>query len=192
MDVVLYYLTVPCVPDTMSLPVVQSLRHTAPSDPFPFPDTRHDLPDPFGVDRTRRTLLKALLDETKPLATHYGAICGLSELGPRVTQLLILPNLKEYLAKLEPKLAEGDGDGAKDAKAGEKEAVEKRKRRQRDARRVHDLLKRAVGTCLHAAPAVPVSAPVAARRPGKRAPRVEGKGKAPTGPATDTPGAWTT
>ena len=47
MDVVLYYLTVPCVPDTMSLPVVQSLRHTAPSDPFPFPDTRHDLPDPF-------------------------------------------------------------------------------------------------------------------------------------------------
>jgi hypothetical protein len=103
---------------------------------------------------------------------------------------LILPNLKEYLAKLEPKLAEGDGDGAKDAKAGEKKAVEKRKRRQRDARRVHDLLKRAVGTCLHAALAVPVSAQVAAGEPEKRAARLSGKGKEPTVLEADTRVCW--
>jgi transcription initiation factor TFIID subunit 6 len=39
------------------------------------------------------------------LPTHFGAISGLSALGPRVVRLLILPNLKQYLEVLEPHMA---------------------------------------------------------------------------------------
>ena len=66
--------------------------------------------------RITRTLLRAMLDAGKPLPTHFGAISGLSALGPRVVRLLILPNLKAYLAVLEPHLEPppplGGGGGA--------------------------------------------------------------------------------
>tara|TARA_B110000977_G_scaffold136659_2_gene173572 strand:- start:6011 stop:7738 length:1728 start_codon:yes stop_codon:yes gene_type:complete len=119
--------------------------------------------------RITRTLLKALLDDTKPLATHFGAICGLSALGPRVTRLLILPHLKQYLAQLEPKMTQ---DKKKPADAKE---AEKASRRVRDATKVHDALKRAVGECLHAALTVPASRSIAQDEPGKRAKRLQGK-----------------
>ena len=47
--------------------------------------------------RITRTLVKALLDPAKLLATHYGAVVGLAALGPRVTRLLILPHLRQIL-----------------------------------------------------------------------------------------------
>ena len=104
--------------------------------------------------RITRTLLRALLDASKPPSTHFGAVAGLSALGPRVTRLLLLPNLEAYLATLEPHLAEGEGAGAganatADATEEEKAAVAKATRRRADARRVHDALKEAVGKCLH-------------------------------------------
>ncbi|RKP38783.1 hypothetical protein BJ085DRAFT_8743, partial [Dimargaris cristalligena] len=50
--------------------------------------------------RVTRTLLRAFLDPTKPLATHYGALVGLTRLGAPVVKLLILPNIKAYSALL--------------------------------------------------------------------------------------------
>ena len=106
--------------------------------------------------RITRTLVKALLDPAKPLATHYGAVVGLAALGPRVTRLLILPHLRQVLETLEPELAEGDpGPGPRAepgtaADPGTAKEAERARRRRRDARRVHDALKRAVGACLQA------------------------------------------
>ena len=121
--------------------------------------------------RITRTLVKALLDQTKPLATRYGAVVGLAALGPRVTRLLILPHLKQVLETLEPMLAEGEEESKTDSKTDAAKSEEKARRRRRDARRVHDALKRAVGACLHAALAVPSSLANAASEPERRAAR---------------------
>ena len=102
--------------------------------------------------RITRTLLRALLDASKPPSTHFGAVVGLSALGSRVTRLLLLPNLEAYLATLDPHLAEGEGAEAganADATEAEKAAAEKATRKRADARRVHDALKEAVGRCMH-------------------------------------------
>ncbi|ACO64704.1 predicted protein, partial [Micromonas commoda] len=96
----------------------------------------------FGKDyptiqpRITRTLLRAMLDPRKPFSTHFGAIAGLAALGPRVTRLLIVPNLKAYLEVLEPHLTREHA---------------KRRVTSSEARRVHDALKEAIGACLHAA-----------------------------------------
>lgn len=50
--------------------------------------------------RITTTLLKALLDPSKPLTTHYGAIVGLSALGGTVVREILLPHCKAYLAVL--------------------------------------------------------------------------------------------
>lgn len=112
----------------------------------------------FGRDyptiqpRITRTLLRAMLDPTKPFPTHFGAVSGLAALGPRVTRLLIVPNLRAYLEVLEPHLVEAPGDAGN---AGNDGAVTpehaKRRATSLEARRVHDALKEAVGACLHAA-----------------------------------------
>jgi transcription initiation factor TFIID subunit 6 len=121
--------------------------------------------------RITRTLVKALLDQTKPLATRYGAVVGLAALGPRVTRLLILPHLKQVLETLEPMLLEGEEESKTDSKTDAAKSEEKARRRRRDAARVHDALKRAVGVCLHAALAVPSSLANAASEPTRRAAR---------------------
>jgi transcription initiation factor TFIID subunit 6 len=54
--------------------------------------------------RVTRTLLRAFLDPAKPLTTHFGAITGLTLLGPDVIKALILPNMKAYLSILTPEL----------------------------------------------------------------------------------------
>lgn len=143
--------------------------------------------------RITRTLVKALLDPAKPLATHYGAVVGLAALGPRVTRLLILPHLRQVLETLEPMLAEGEEDERKTRKnegADEDAAksAEKTRRRRRDARRVHDALKRAVGACLHAALAVPSAEANAASEPERRAARKK-TASGSVGPPSSAPGA---
>ena len=114
----------------------------------------------FGKDyptiqpRITRTLLRAMLDPRKPFSTHFGAIAGLAALGPRVTRLLIVPNLKAYLEVLEPHLVEAPEPLPPDGGAvTEAETREHAKRRvtSSEARRVHDALKEAIGACLHAA-----------------------------------------
>ncbi|KAG0214040.1 hypothetical protein BGX28_002906 [Mortierella sp. GBA30] len=54
--------------------------------------------------RITRTLLRAFLDPEKALTTHYGAILGLSRMGPEVFKTLVLPNLKTYSNVIEPEL----------------------------------------------------------------------------------------
>ncbi|KAG0047813.1 hypothetical protein BGZ83_007210 [Gryganskiella cystojenkinii] len=54
--------------------------------------------------RVTRTLLRAFLDPEKPFTTHYGAILGLSRMGPEVFKTLVVPNLKTYSTVLEPEL----------------------------------------------------------------------------------------
>lgn len=46
--------------------------------------------------RVTRTLLRALLDPSKPVGTHYGALLGLSSLGSEVINLVLLGNLKVW------------------------------------------------------------------------------------------------
>ncbi|KAJ2556606.1 histone H4-like TAF Taf6, SAGA complex subunit [Coemansia sp. RSA 1933] len=50
--------------------------------------------------RIARTLLRAFLDPTKPLTTHYGAIVGLTKLGASTVRVLILPNIRTYMTLL--------------------------------------------------------------------------------------------
>jgi len=143
--------------------------------------------------RITRTLVKALLDQTKPLATHYGAVVGLAALGPRVTRLLILPHLRQVLETLEPMLAEGEEESKTDSKTDAAKSEEKARRRRRDARRVHDALKRAVGACLHAALAVPSAEANAASEPERRAARknknAASAASGSVGPRSSAPGA---
>lgn len=46
--------------------------------------------------RVTRTLLRALLDSSKPVGTHYGALLGLEKLGPEVMKLVLVGNLKMW------------------------------------------------------------------------------------------------
>jgi len=52
--------------------------------------------------RIVKTLVHAFLDVRRPLTTHYGAIVGLSRLGPQTRQLMLLPNLDRYFKYLIP------------------------------------------------------------------------------------------
>jgi len=58
--------------------------------------------------RTTKTLVQTFLDPTKPLTSHYGAIVGLSALGPHCVQLLLIPNISAYVKLLDPKLQQND------------------------------------------------------------------------------------
>ncbi|CCE82997.1 Piso0_002770 [Millerozyma farinosa CBS 7064] len=44
--------------------------------------------------RVTRTLLRALLDYSKPVGTHYGTLLGLKNMGPEVIKLVVIGNLK--------------------------------------------------------------------------------------------------
>jgi hypothetical protein len=46
------------------------------------------------------TLIKAILDTSKPLTTHFGAIMGIFKLGAHVSTILLIPILKSYLTVL--------------------------------------------------------------------------------------------
>ncbi|XP_075522986.1 LOW QUALITY PROTEIN: transcription initiation factor TFIID subunit 6-like [Primulina tabacum] len=84
--------------------------------------------------RVTRTLLHAFLDPSKALPQHYGAIQGLSALGPNVVRLLVLPNLEPYLRLLEPEMQ-----------------LEKQKNeiKRHESWLVYGALMRAAGLCLY-------------------------------------------
>lgn len=46
--------------------------------------------------RVTRTLLRALLDSSKPIGTHYGALLGLEKMGSEVIKLVLVGNLKMW------------------------------------------------------------------------------------------------
>ncbi|KAJ2486884.1 histone H4-like TAF Taf6, SAGA complex subunit [Coemansia sp. RSA 2050] len=58
--------------------------------------------------RIARTLLRAFLDPTKPLTTHYGAIVGLTKLGLSIVKVLVLPNIKTYMSLLDAEMEKRD------------------------------------------------------------------------------------
>ncbi|KAJ3693230.1 hypothetical protein LUZ60_008710 [Juncus effusus] len=84
--------------------------------------------------RLTKTLIHAFLDPSKSLTQHYGAIQGLSALGPSVVRLLILPNLETYMQLLEPEMQ-----------------LEKQKNelKRKEAWRVYGALLCASGSCLY-------------------------------------------
>ncbi|KAG2429868.1 hypothetical protein HXX76_010648 [Chlamydomonas incerta] len=104
--------------------------------------------------KVSKQLLRALLDGSKPLPTHYGAVAGLAALGPATVRLLLLPQLEPYLAKLQPSLPGGSLAGATAAVAGGsvgapapgggKEGV-----RQFEATRVYGALLQASGSAMY-------------------------------------------
>ncbi|KAK3154346.1 hypothetical protein QOZ80_2BG0189340 [Eleusine coracana subsp. coracana] len=54
--------------------------------------------------RLTKTLIHAFLDPAKSLTQHYGAVQGISALGPSAIRLLLLPNLVTYMQLLGPEL----------------------------------------------------------------------------------------
>ena len=62
------------------------------------------------IPRVSKTLLKAFLDPQKSLATHYGAIIGLSTLGQEVVRVLIIPNVVAYCNQIMPDLEGSSAD----------------------------------------------------------------------------------
>ncbi|EFJ41475.1 hypothetical protein VOLCADRAFT_68197 [Volvox carteri f. nagariensis] len=82
--------------------------------------------------KVSKQLLRALLDGSKPLPSHYGAVMGLAALGPATVRLLLLPHLEPYLAKLQPAL-EARQEGM----------------RQYEATRVYGALLTAAGTAMY-------------------------------------------
>ncbi|KAL4554145.1 hypothetical protein LXL04_037299 [Taraxacum kok-saghyz] len=76
--------------------------------------------------RVTRTLVHSLLDPSKGLPQHYGAVKGMTAMGSSVVRLLLLPNLDLYLQFLEPEM-----------------------HRNNDAWRVHGALLCAAGLCVY-------------------------------------------
>jgi transcription initiation factor TFIID subunit 6 len=58
----------------------------------------------YGTIKPRviKTLLRAFLDPSKPLTTHYGAVVGLAALGHETLKLMVLPHIKSYGEMLDP------------------------------------------------------------------------------------------
>ncbi|XP_072962813.1 transcription initiation factor TFIID subunit 6 isoform X1 [Typha angustifolia] len=84
--------------------------------------------------RLTKTLIHAFLDPSKALTQHYGAIQGLSALGPGVVRLLILPNLETYMQLLEPEMQLDK---------------QKNEMKRKEAWRVYGALLCAAGKCLY-------------------------------------------
>ena len=62
--------------------------------------------------RVTRTLLRALLDSSKPIGTHYGALLGLKNMGNEVIKLAVIGNLKVWCKSVIE--VEGKNDYEKD------------------------------------------------------------------------------
>ncbi|VAH00156.1 transcription initiation factor TFIID subunit 6 isoform X3 [Triticum aestivum] len=85
--------------------------------------------------RLTKTLVHAFLDPHKALTQHYGAVQGISALGPSVQiRLLLLPNLQTYMQLLDPELQL------------EKQSNEMKRK---EAWRVYGALLCAAGKCLY-------------------------------------------
>lgn len=80
--------------------------------------------------RITKTMIGALLDTTKSLAAHYGAIVTLGGLGTNVIDALLIDSVKPYTPFLQAKMADAD------------------QQIREDARHVHDALLAVVGKYL--------------------------------------------
>ncbi|KXG37495.1 transcription initiation factor TFIID subunit 6-like [Sorghum bicolor] len=85
-------------------------------------------------NRLTKTLIHAFLDPAKSLTQHYGAVQGISALGPSAIRLLLLPNLVTYMQLLEPELHLEE---------------QKNEMKRKEAWRVYGALLCAAGKCLY-------------------------------------------
>ncbi|KAG2496342.1 hypothetical protein HYH03_005572 [Edaphochlamys debaryana] len=85
--------------------------------------------------KVSKQLLRALLDGSKPLTSHYGAVVGLEAMGPATVRLLLIPQLQPYVAALQPALY-----GTPRVREGV---------RQYEATRVYGALLRAAGSAMY-------------------------------------------
>lgn len=60
------------------------------------------------VPRVTKTLVKTLTDPQKPIPSHYGAIVGITALGPHAIDTLLLPNIEVYCKALGACVQDGD------------------------------------------------------------------------------------
>lgn len=60
------------------------------------------------LPRVTNTLIRALLEPTRPITTHYGACVGLTALGPKTIELLVLANVEPLLGVVRPALSDAD------------------------------------------------------------------------------------
>lgn len=104
--------------------------------------------------RLTRTLLKAFLDNTKPLPTHYGSITGLKGMGPEVVRVLVLPNIKLYETLLtkegtEEYQREKNVDALVDAlRTLENDTIVRDVVKDKPVDEVHDMLNERIGSLL--------------------------------------------
>lgn len=63
--------------------------------------------------RVTRTLLRAFLDPLRSLTTHYGAITGLTFLGPSVIKMILIPNMDAYWNTLKSEMEKSIGNTMK-------------------------------------------------------------------------------
>ena len=137
---------------------------------------RHGAAYPAVQPRLTRTLVAALLDPQRPMATHYGALTGLAALGPRVVQALVVPNAGDVLHRVAP-LLQPTGEAAAAAGGVEEDHVAAQTRRreaqqaQQDANQVLAALLASCGGCMYALlrqAAIPVPGYDAARAAAAR------------------------
>jgi hypothetical protein len=57
--------------------------------------------------RISKTLHEAFINPKRPLTTSYGAIVGITKLGPLVVELLLLPELQTFIGRLQQLLETG-------------------------------------------------------------------------------------
>ena len=63
------------------------------------------------VPRVTKTFVKTFLDPSKPYASHYGALMGMTKFGPHAIEILLLPHLEGYLNALsEGQTSMSDGE----------------------------------------------------------------------------------
>lgn len=58
--------------------------------------------------RITKTMISALLDVNKPLATHFGAVVTLSSLGPNVLDAILIDSMEVYYRFLNTQLSHKD------------------------------------------------------------------------------------
>jgi transcription initiation factor TFIID subunit 6 len=94
--------------------------------------------------RITKTLAQAFLDNSKPLTTQYGAIVGLGSLGFHVIELLILPNIENYMQTLKPKLYLNSNNNNQNNDNIESESIQ-----QMEANKCYQALLKICGIYLH-------------------------------------------
>jgi transcription initiation factor TFIID subunit 6 len=70
------------------------------------------------IPRVIRTMAKTISDPEKPMSSHYGAIVGLTAMGPKTIDSILLPMIKPYFESLSPD-SMSDNDNTRNIEVGQ-------------------------------------------------------------------------